>query len=71
MRKYVFENNYDEELFDDKEKAIKHYEYMFSLLTDREKEKLEYFRLYEIDYVEDYEGDLIDLMVGDYIRFFK
>lgn len=66
MKKYyVFEDNYDVEIFESKEEAVRHYEIRLDRLTKEEKKNLEYFRLYEIETdtdPNDYEGDLIDLI---------
>lgn len=68
MIKYVFENNYEIELFDSKEEAIKKYDREYSRLTKAELKKLDYFRLYAIE-AEDEEqiedtADLMDLCAG-------
>ena len=66
MKKYyVFEDNYDVEIFESKGEAVRHYEISLDRLTKEEKKNLEYFRLYEIETdtnPNDYEGDLIDLI---------
>lgn len=66
MKKYyVFEDNYDVEIFESKGEAVRHYEIRLDILTKEEKKNLEYFRLYEIETdtnPNDYEGDLIDLI---------
>lgn len=62
---YVFEQDYDVTVFENKEEAVRHYEICLNRLTKEEKKRLEYFRLYEIETEtnpNDYEGDLIDLI---------
>lgn len=65
MLYYVFENNYNVDIFTDKAKAIKAYEYQLSMMSDREKKRVEYYRLYEIETQIDpaaVAGDLVDYM---------
>lgn len=65
MVKYVFENNYTITFYDDKNEALKAYSMMLDSLTESEKNKLYYFRLYAIkaeneDIINDC-ADLLDL----------
>ena len=50
MKKYyVFENGWDVATYENKEEAIRVYEISLDRLTENEKKKIEYFRLYEIE----------------------
>ena len=65
MLYYVFENDYNVDIFTDKAKAIKAYEYQLSMMSDCEKRRVEYYRLYEIETQidpADVTGDLVDYM---------
>lgn len=70
---YVFENGWDIEILEDKKKAIEMYELFFDRLSKREREKVEYFRLYEIEVdknLDDIEDDLLNYET-EMIRKFK
>ena len=65
MTYYVFENDYNIEIFTDKAKAIIEYEYQLSMMTESEKKNIEYYRLYESETQidpADVTGDLVDYM---------
>ena len=69
MKKYVFENDWDVSLFDSLEEAKQHYDFYFSNLTEQEKKKIAYFRLYSIEFptmkVVENTSDLLDLKTED------
>ena len=67
MTYYVFENDYNIEIFTDKAKAIIEYEYQLSMMTESEKKNIEYYRLYEIETQINPRiilGDLIEYMTS-------
>lgn len=73
MKYYVLEDGWDVEVYEDKEKAIYAYDLYFDRLTESEKKKIEYFRLYEIEsdvHPDKIEGDLIDYLT-EMIKCFK
>lgn len=67
MIKYVLENDYDIEIYDDREEAIKSYNLFFNRMTESEKKKLDYFRVYSIEAENEEQientADLMDLCV--------
>lgn len=73
MRKYyVFENDWDVQVFEDRGKALEAYGTQYLLMTKEEKERLNYFRVYEIEIDQDpskIEGDLMDYMTEMLARY--
>lgn len=73
MKKYyILENGWDIEIFEDRQEAIEKYKMLFERLTKSEKEKIEYFRLYEIQTdkkLEDIETDLMDYETETIFQF--
>ncbi len=49
MKYYVFENGWDVNIYTSKKEAVDDYEIILDRLSDYEKEKKEYFRMYEIE----------------------
>ena len=65
MKKYyVFENGWDVNIYTSKREAVEDYEITLDRLSDHEKEKKEYFRVYEIETDKDLNeiSDLTDYM---------
>ena len=49
MKYYVFEDGWDVNIYTSKKEAVDDYEITLDRLSDYEKEKKEYFMLYEIE----------------------
>lgn len=64
MKYYVFEDGWDVNIYTSKKEAIDDYEITLDRLSDYEKEKKEYFRLYEIETGKNLDeiADLMDYM---------
>lgn len=64
MTYYVFENGWDVNIYTSKNKAVDDYEIILDRLSDYEKEKKEYFRVYEIETDKNLDeiADLMDCM---------
>lgn len=62
MRAFIFDyfngTTGEQELFTDEQKAIKEYDYTLSHLTNNEKAKLEFFRLFEIEATDEQIQDI-------------
>ena len=64
MKYYVFEDGWDVNIYTSKKEAVDDYEITLDRLSDYEKEKKEYFRVYEIETDKDLDeiADLMDYM---------
>lgn len=64
MKYYVFENGCDVNIYTFKKEAVEDYEITLDRLSDYEKEKKEYFRVYEIETDKNLDeiADLTDCM---------
>lgn len=64
MEYYVFENGWDVNIYTSKKEAVDDYEITLDRLSDYEKEKKEYFRVYEIETDKDLDeiADLTEYM---------
>lgn len=64
MKYYVFEDGWDVNIYTSKKEAVDDYEITLNRLSDYEKEKKEYFRVYEIETNKDLDeiADLMDYM---------
>lgn len=64
MKYYVFEDGWDVNIYTSKKEAVDDYEITLDRLSDYEKEKKEYFRVYEIETNKDLDeiADLMDYM---------
>lgn len=64
MKYYVFEDGWDVNIYTSKKEAVNDYEITLDRLSDYEKEKKEYFRVYEIETNKNLDeiADLMDYM---------
>lgn len=64
MKYYVFEDGWDVNIYTSKKEAVDDYEITLDRLSDYEKEKKEYFRVYEIETDKNLDeiADLMDYM---------
>lgn len=73
MKKYVVEIDWDVTLFDNKDEALNHINYMWNMTTENDRKNSEYFMCYEIEYDEninlDEVDDLEDLMTEKLVDY--
>lgn len=73
MKKYVVEIDWDVTLFDNKDEALNHINYMWNITTENDRRNSEYFMCYEIEYDEninlDEVDDLEDLMTEKLVDY--
>lgn len=71
MKHYILENDMDIEIFTDKKEAVEKANYLWNHMTESEKQKAQYFQVYEIECedIDTVEDDLMDLMTEMVINF--
>lgn len=71
MKKIIFENGYDFDVYETEKEAMKRAEYRWNLLTEAEKATTKYFKVYEVEIPEDLDIEEIPMMSDYMIRMIK